>query len=153
VRHELVVVVNGAVVGHLAEEGGKYLLRYDDEWRAAEASFPLSLSLPLNRAEHGDQPVRAYLGNLLPDNSAILSGWGRRYQVSANDPLALLSHVGEECPGALQLLSPRRAEQILSVPAAPDAVAWLSDGSGPGRFLTRQTGRMIDTAGDLSSER
>lgn len=127
-KHESVALVNGKLVGHFGQEsGGRYVIRYDEGWRAADEAFPLSLSLPLARAEHPDAPVRAYLANLLPDNAAIVNAWARRYQVSSNNPLALLAHVGEECPGALQLLTPRRAEEVLAAGPAAEAVEWLSD--------------------------
>lgn len=128
-RHESIAVVNGRIVARLGQDsGGRYQLRYDEAWREAPGSFPLSLSLPLTRAEHTDAAVRAYLANLLPDNSAIISAWARRFQVSAGNPLALLAHVGEECPGALQLLSPERADEVLSRGGGDDsAVEWLSE--------------------------
>lgn len=128
-RYESIAAVNGRVVGRIGQDsGGRYVLRYDESWRNAPDAFPLSLSLPLSRAEHPDDTVRAYLANLLPDNATILSAWARRYQVSANNPLALLSHVGEECPGALQLLSPERAEEVLSAEeGGGEVVEWLSD--------------------------
>lgn len=46
---------------------------------------------------------------------------------SANNPLALLCHVGEECPGALQLLPPNRAEELLASAGRADVVEWLTD--------------------------
>ena len=126
-KYESVAVIHDRVVGHLAQVGGRYAFHYEDAWRHAEGAFPLSLSIPLTRREHGDEPVRAYLANLLPDNDAILGAWARRYHVSANNPLALLSHVGEECPGALQLLPPQRAEQLVGAPRSPDVVEWLNE--------------------------
>ncbi|HKP75621.1 MAG TPA: type II toxin-antitoxin system HipA family toxin [Longimicrobiaceae bacterium] len=125
-KYESVAVINGRVVGRLGESAGKYVLRYDDAWRHAEGAFPLSLSLPLTRGEHGDEVVRPYLANLLPDNDATLRAWAREYQVSANNPLALLAHVGEECPGALQLLPAERVDEALS-PRHADVVGWLSE--------------------------
>jgi serine/threonine-protein kinase HipA len=40
---------------------------------------------------------------LLPDNDITLDRWARRFQVSARSPFALLSAMGEDCPGAVQL--------------------------------------------------
>lgn len=104
---------------------GQYALRYEEAWRAPEGAFPLSLSLPLTRAEHGDATVRAYLWNLLPDDDAVLRAWARRYRVSADDPLALLAHVGEDCAGALQIVPPERADALLG--GGAEAVEWLSE--------------------------
>jgi serine/threonine-protein kinase HipA len=128
VKYESVAVINGRVVGHVGQAAGKYVLRYEHAWRYADGAFPLSLSLPLTREEHGDDAVRPYLANLLPDNDTVLRAWARRYQVSASNPLALLAHVGEECPGALQLLPPERADELLGREGrAPDVVEWLSE--------------------------
>ena len=125
-KYESVALIDGRVVGRVGEAAGKYVLRYDDAWRHAAGAFPLSLSLPLTRGEHGDDVVRPYLANLLPDNDAILRAWAREFQVSANNPLALLAHVGEECPGALQLLPPGRMEEALD-PRQADVVEWLGE--------------------------
>jgi serine/threonine-protein kinase HipA len=127
VKYELAAVINGRVAGHVGEAAGKYLLRYEEAWRHAEGAFPLSLSLPLTRGEHGDEVVRPYLANLLPDNDAILRAWAREYQVFANNPLALLAHVGEECPGALQLLPPERVDDVLASSTRADAIEWLDE--------------------------
>jgi serine/threonine-protein kinase HipA len=128
VKHEAVAVVNGRVLGRFGQRAdGRYVLRYHDAWRHAEGAFPLSLSLPLTRAEHPDEAVRPYLWNLLPDNDAIIAAWARRFQVSPTNPLALLFHVGEDCPGALQLLAPDAAEALVSGDRTGDVVEWLTE--------------------------
>jgi serine/threonine-protein kinase HipA len=127
-KYRSAVLVNSSLAAWVSQNTrGEYALRYDEAWRTSQDAFPLSLSLPLTRAEHDDSPVRAYLWNLLPDNDAVLRTWARRYHVSANNPLALLAHVGEECPGALQIVSPERAESILEGGANAEAVEWLSE--------------------------
>lgn len=127
-RYQAVAVVNGHVLGELGQRAdGGYVLRYDDAWRNGDGAFPLSLSLPLTRAEHDDARVRPYLWNLLPDNDVIVATWARRYHVSPNNPLALLFHVGEECPGALQLMPPDRAEAVLGRGPGTEVVEWLSE--------------------------
>jgi serine/threonine-protein kinase HipA len=126
VKYESVAVIDGRVVARIGQTAGKYVLRYEHAWREADGAFPLSLSLPLTREEHGDDTVRPYLANLLPDNDAILRAWAREHQVSANNPLALLAHVGEECPGALQLLPPERVDEVLTS-RGPDVVEWLDE--------------------------
>lgn len=58
---------------------------------------------------------------LLPDNAIILDAWGRRYQVSANNPFGLLAAVGEDCPGAIQLIEPGTDL------TKREGVKWISD--------------------------
>jgi len=93
-------------------------LRYDDDWRTAREAFPLSLSMPLVVAEHGHEPIEAFLWGLLPDNELVLDRWARRFQVSARNAFALISHVGEDCAGAVQFVRPERLSQLLT-PRAP----------------------------------
>ncbi|MCP2324874.1 serine/threonine-protein kinase HipA [Hamadaea flava] len=120
---ELVVVMRGRRVGELKQDDrGRLALRYDSEWRAAEDSTPLSLSMPLSEAEHEDQVVRAFLWGLLPDNEAVLERWAQVYQVSARNPFALLRHVGEDCAGAAQFVTPERIEAIM---AGDGGVEWI----------------------------
>jgi serine/threonine-protein kinase HipA len=68
--------------------------------------------------------VRAFCQGLLPDNEAVLDRWGREFQVSSGNPFALLSHVGEDCAGAVQFASPERADGLL---AREGSVTWLTD--------------------------
>ncbi|WP_097328809.1 HipA N-terminal domain-containing protein [Paractinoplanes atraurantiacus] len=56
---------------------------------------PLSLSMRLIQGTHTGPVVRAFCQGLLPDNEAVLERWGREFQVSAGNPFALLTHVGE----------------------------------------------------------
>jgi serine/threonine-protein kinase HipA len=91
---------------------GSYQLEYDEDYRAADDSSSLSLSLPLSTAFHHNRPVRAYLQGLLPDNPLTLEAWARRFGVSPRNPFALLQHVGEECAGAIRLIRPERLDTL-----------------------------------------
>jgi serine/threonine-protein kinase HipA len=124
-RGPLVILLNGQVAGQLIQTTGKKLvLRYADEWREAAEAYPISLSMPLTAAEHAHVQVNAYIWGLLPENPLVLDRWARQFQVSPADAFALLSHVGEDCPGAVQFVSQERAEELL-VPHGQE-VAWLS---------------------------
>lgn len=126
-KYRLAALIDGRVIAWIGQDSrGRYSLRYEEAWRAADGAFPLSLSLPLTRAEHDDAAVHAYLWNLLPDNDAVLRAWSRQYHVSPNNPLALLAYVGEECPGALQIVPEERIE-ALTEPSTPESVEWLSE--------------------------
>jgi serine/threonine-protein kinase HipA len=65
--------------------------------------------MPLAARHHAAKVVEPFLWGLLPDNDAILERWARRFQVSARSALALLQHVGEDCPGAVRILSSEHA--------------------------------------------
>ncbi|NMO55050.1 type II toxin-antitoxin system HipA family toxin [Actinoplanes sp. TBRC 11911] len=121
----MIVLLGGRHVGELRQgKGGKLTLTYDSDYRLAADALPLSLSMPLAVAEHDDPVIRAFCQGLLPDNEAVLDRWGREFQVSSGNPFALLSHVGEDCAGAVQFALPDRVEGLL---ARTGSVAWLTE--------------------------
>ena len=125
-KAELVAIANGRELGRVSRDTrGRLSFRYATEWLDAPAAFPLSLSMPLTAAAHGHRPVEAFLWNLLPDNAAVLARWAQRFQVSARNPFALLSHVGEDCAGAVQFFVPERLAEIHGRGHA--TIAWLDE--------------------------
>jgi serine/threonine-protein kinase HipA len=123
---ELVVVLAGRDIGRvLRDNRGRLTFVYAEDWRQSRGAYPLSLSMPLAAAEHGHKPVEAFLWNLLPDNDSVLARWGQRFQVSPRNPFALLSHVGEDCAGAVQFVRPDRLDAVIG--AGPATVEWLED--------------------------
>lgn len=129
-RPELAVILNGELAGHVYQAGNRKLVfRYADTWRADARAFPLSLSMPLETSEHGHRAVSAYLWGLLPDDQSVINYWARSYGVSRTNVVQLLTHVGEECAGAVQLVRPERTEHILGAPVAGEeghSVDWLT---------------------------
>jgi serine/threonine-protein kinase HipA len=92
---KLAVLIDGAEIGHVIQnDQGKFWFVYDDAYRRAPAAIPLSISMPLSVAEHGDKAIRPFLWGLLPDNPDTLSNWGRRFGANPRNPFALLSEVG-----------------------------------------------------------
>ena len=75
--------------------------------------------MPLHAGVHANRVVRAFLEGLLPDSQAVRERWGATYGVSANNPFALLRHVGRDAAGAVQILP---AEE-----ASPDAAQRIGD--------------------------
>jgi serine/threonine-protein kinase HipA len=125
-QDELVAFVRGTEMGRVCQNArGTLSFAYASAWRERDGAFPLSLSMPLALTEHGDAVVRAFLEGLLPDNADILREWGQRFHVSAGNPFALLSRVGEDCPGAVQLAHEERFEELLRAPYGD--VRWLTE--------------------------
>jgi serine/threonine-protein kinase HipA len=81
--------------------------------------------LPLAAEEHGPSAVQSFLWGLLPDNERVLDRWAKKFQVSARNVFALISHVGEDCAGAIQFVTPDRLEILRS--GADDKVQWLDE--------------------------
>lgn len=150
---ELRAVINGEPAGLLSQQaGGEVVFTYERSWQARDDAFPLSLSMPLARREHRDAVVRPFLEGLLPDNASTLERWARRFQVSARNPFALLSHMGEDCAGAVQFVRPDRYDEVSS--AGGGEVEWLTEDDIAERLrdLVEQdgTGRLPGDRGQFS---
>lgn len=123
---ELVTLLAGVEIGRIHSRARNRLsFIYSDRWREVPNAYPLSLSMPLAAKEHGPTVVESFLWGLLPDNEFVLDRWARKYQVSARNVFALLSHVGEDCAGAVQLVQPDRVAAIKS--GEQDKIEWLTE--------------------------
>jgi serine/threonine-protein kinase HipA len=123
-RMALVVLMDGHIAGAVKQDRhGELTLTYDDEWAQSATATPLSVSMPLAQRTH-DDAIRPYLLGLLPDNEKVLERWARTYHASARNPFALLGHVGEDCAGAVQFITPDRVESQL---AREGGVTWMSE--------------------------
>ncbi|HKT20518.1 MAG TPA: type II toxin-antitoxin system HipA family toxin [Stellaceae bacterium] len=112
---ELITLLGGQIAGRIRpRKGGRLSFIYEQSWREADDAYPLSLSMPLAAREHEHETVEAFLWGLLPDNEQILDRWARKFQVSPRNVFALISHVGEDCAGAVQFVSPERLPTIQS---------------------------------------
>ena len=132
---QLLVLLNGREIGRITRDRrGRLNLLYDDDWREAQGAFPLSLSMPLAAAEHGHKPVEAFLWGLLPDNDNVLNRWAQRFQVSARNPFALISNVGEDCAGAVQFVRPERIQDMTG-DGLPE-IEWLDEAGIAERLRT-----------------
>jgi serine/threonine-protein kinase HipA len=121
----LVVLIGGRRAGVVTmDTAGRFSLTYDEVWRETRSATPLSLSMPLVQREHGDAPVRAFLWGLLPDREQVLERWAQTFHVSAGNPFALLRHVGKDCAGAAQFVTPERVDALM---AGDGYVGWLDD--------------------------
>lgn len=122
---ELVTLLGGRQIGRVRNERGRLTFVYDDDWREDADAYPLSLSMPLAAKHHGRAVIEAFLWGLLPDNERVLGRWAARFQVSARNAFALMSHVGEDCAGAAQFVTPDRLDDIRS--GKGDKVDWLDE--------------------------
>ena len=124
---ELIVLLQGQVAGVVrpGRASASYVFTYDDGWRDDPSAFPLSLSLPLASQVHDGPRVRYYLRGLLPDAEARLNAIAHQYRVAPDDPFALLAHIGEDCPGAVQFARPERIAELQG--EGQGHVDWLDD--------------------------
>ena len=135
---ELGALIDGQEIGRVRQgRDGRLTFVYDDSWRQADNSYPISLSLPLAASEHGHEPIHAFLWGLLPDNERILDTWARRFGVSARNPFSLLANVGEDCAGAVQFVRPERVHGIKD--GTLDKLEWLTVADVAERLRTLRT--------------
>ena len=102
----LSVWMNGERVGLWeAPTRGGHSFAYDGNWLTSPNSRPLSLSLPLRPAgEPYREGVESFFDNLLPDNRSIRERIQRRFGTPGSGAFELLTAIGRDCVGAVQLL-------------------------------------------------
>jgi serine/threonine-protein kinase HipA len=127
-RHSLVVFLNGVRVGDIYQtRPGTLRFGYNSEWRDKRDAYPLSLSMPLTAVEHGHEAINPFLWGLLPDSERTLDHYGRLFSVSARNPVALLSHIGADCAGAVQFAAPDHADALEGAGPNTPTVEWLTE--------------------------
>jgi serine/threonine-protein kinase HipA len=129
-------------------QGGRHRFEYLESWQHDSRAIPLSYSMPLQQASHGTRIITDFMWGLLPDNESTLQRWGTRYKVSPHDPFALLTAIGEDCPGAVQIVPPERRL------AKRQHVKWLAKGEIEKRIIALKNdagaGRLENDTGQFS---
>jgi len=102
----LAIWMNGQRVGDWTQVRGSHALQYDPTWVSSPAGRMLSLSLPFTpgNAEHRGDMVANYFDNLLPDSDAIRARIRSRFATASTEAFELLTAIGRDCVGAVQLL-------------------------------------------------
>jgi serine/threonine-protein kinase HipA len=136
------VLLTDKVIGEVTQRvGGNYRFEYASEWQENPRHIPLSRSMPVQQQRHGTRSIANFMWGLLPDNERILDEWAKRFRVSARNPFALLAAVGEDCPGAVQLVAPdaelRGRENVkkLTRKELEARIITLKNDPGAGRLL------------------
>jgi serine/threonine-protein kinase HipA len=104
----LMIWMNGERVGEWTTlRTGTPVFRYERTWAQSPNVRSLSLSLPItaDREVRGDA-VDYYFDNLLPDSTEIRRRIRTRFQTRSTGAFDLLSAIGRDCAGAVQLLPP-----------------------------------------------
>lgn len=139
----LTLWANGEHVGRwTVGPRGDMALQYDPAWLTSPAGRPLSLSLPFNfgNAPLKGAPVAHYFEGLLPDSEAIRRRVAARFKTGSTEAFDLLSAIGRDCVGALQLLEegqePTGLGQVEGVELDEEAIErHLLEVVAPDRFL------------------
>src|SRR5690242_20680464 len=101
---KLIVCLEGQIAGELGGAGSRASLVYSKGWLQESGACPLAQALPLGPTEFNGRTLLDFRWGVLPDNARTLDAWAGWFHVSARNPLALLSHVGEDCAGAVQFV-------------------------------------------------
>lgn len=104
VGNTLNVALNGILVGRLQKNAnGSINFTYDAAWLSKDDARAISLSLPLRRQTYTGDEVYNFFDNLLPDNTIVRERIQKRFRTKTNQPFDLLSSIGIDCIGAVQL--------------------------------------------------
>lgn len=117
---DLYVFMNGKRVGTLTREStGNLGFTYESSWLAWEGARPISLSMPLTEVPYKGYAVDCYFDNLLPDNELIRDRIQIRFQTPSKKCFDLLTYIGKDCVGALQLTTDPDIKNIKKIQAIP----------------------------------
>ena len=102
------VYFNAELAGTLRDEKGRLYFQHAPAWLRSPNLVALSIPLPPSADEYGDDVVRPFFENLLPEGE-IRSAIAHLKQVSEKNTLGLLEEIGGDCAGAISLLLPESA--------------------------------------------
>ena len=123
--------MNGERVGDWRRPAGRgQEFVYAESWLASSSARPISLSLPLRPSKEPYRDgVDSFFENLLPDNRQMRERIQRRFHTATIGAFDLLTEIGRDCAGALQLMPegqmPLDVRQITTEPLSPEGVADL----------------------------
>ena len=106
---ELNLWMNGELVAVWSRtRTGGHRLTYEKSWLRSPRRRSLSLSLPIGPSRQIDgAAVSNYFENLLPDNDNIRRRLRMRFHTRTTEAFELLTAIGRDCVGAVQLLPPK----------------------------------------------
>ena len=108
--------MNGEIVGQLIYTNTRGLqFQYHNKWLDSEKSRPISLSLPLQEGLIKGVEVLHFFDNLLPDSQNIRNRIQAHFAAETNHCFDLLTYLGRDCVGALQLLTEEKPGDIKQV--------------------------------------
>lgn len=112
---DLVVMLNRAFAGVITHESGQPRFAYTGDYADDSTHTPLSLSLPLRSGHlYGQRLTKPWLMGLLPDDARVRERWARQFEVSPDNPSALLEHLGRDCAGAVQIAPVSAVSDLLN---------------------------------------
>lgn len=109
-RTSLRTIICGVPAGTLTQdENGLISFTYDHDYDGPT----LSTNIPVSNRTYGQQVMNPYLFGLLPDSEDQRKAIAAEFNVRPNNPVALLSHIGLDCPGGVQFCAEEDADAVL----------------------------------------
>jgi serine/threonine-protein kinase HipA len=119
-NRELYLLMNGQLVGTLTQQlSGVLRFSYHPDWLKQINTRPISLSLPLSETFYEGPVVYNFFENLLPDNLVIRERIQARFGAQTNSCFDLLTYIGMDCVGALQLLTQPKSFNVQKIDGIP----------------------------------
>lgn len=101
---KLYVAMNNILVGTWEKKNsGEESFQYIDSWIELPYSRSLSLSMPLRKDKYTNEIVENFFSNLLPEKKEVIEALQRKFQIKKSDSFSLLSEIGKDCIGAIQI--------------------------------------------------
>lgn len=118
--------LDGTFIGNVRQNShGRVGFTYDEAYRTGSSPTPLSLTMPTTQSTYTGKRIEMFLEGLLPDNENTRRRWAEEHRVNSNNPVALLTHVGRDAPGAVQVLP--QGEESSDNARRTGNVRWLSE--------------------------
>ena len=105
------VYLRGVCIGTLSSDKGRLAFTYAYSYLSQPDAEAISYTMPLRAESYHGGEVVSFFSNLLPDESVRVK-IARFLGVSAGNVFALLKRIGEDCAGAVSLVSPERESRI-----------------------------------------
>ncbi|MFJ2621009.1 HipA N-terminal domain-containing protein [Glutamicibacter sp. NPDC087344] len=111
---ELLTCLYGDVVGVLQQTGsGNRKFQY---LPGGAQSVSLSLSMPYREDAYPRAVTDPFIEGLIPEGEAVRQSFAEEFSISAQNPFALLEHIGLDCAGAVQFVRPEEVDVLLQSP-------------------------------------
>lgn len=107
---QLLVLLHKEVIGVLEQNSqGNRTFRYQE----TESPQEVSLALPYRLDPYPRRRTDAFIEGLLPEGMGVRQALADSFEISPENPFALLENIGLECAGAIQFVSPSELESAI----------------------------------------
>ena len=108
------------LAGVLAEDGGEYRFRYEEEYLARKDAHPVSLTLPLQTEAFVSPVLFPFFDGLIPEGW-LLDVAIRNTDISILDRMSLLLLCCKECIGAISVVPLPQKKTVPAVTAGTNS--------------------------------